>query len=103
MIRKSVAIKILDEYQSYTNGDIKKVIIWEVPKSEDFPEGIKYHFALIHEGKRILGYDNERVKGHHKHILKKEIKIKFHNLENLYRKFTKEVNQLRKEYMEDKK
>ena len=41
-----------------------KAIAWEVPKSIDFPEGIKYAFAYIVERKRVIGYDNERSKGH---------------------------------------
>ena len=42
--------------------------VWKVPKSKDFPDGVKYSFVYIHNGKRVLGYDNERGKGHHKHI-----------------------------------
>jgi len=51
----------------FPEGDIMEIKVWEVPKSEDFPEGVKYSMAYIkvEEGgaKRILGYDNERGKG----------------------------------------
>ncbi|MEK7075072.1 MAG: DUF6516 family protein, partial [Patescibacteria group bacterium] len=33
----------------------------------------KYRLAFVHDGKRIVGYDNERGKGDHKHLGKKEM------------------------------
>jgi len=92
--------KILDKIEVLSNGDIIKAIAWKIEKSKDFPEGIKYAFAYIHEGKRILGYDNERAKGHHKHIrdLKKnieiEIPIKFKDPFLLFKQFKEEVKKL---------
>ncbi|MBI4595217.1 MAG: hypothetical protein HY730_02440, partial [Candidatus Tectomicrobia bacterium] len=64
-----VGVKILDSVEVLPEGDMLKAIAWKVPASKDFPEGIKYAFAYIHKGRRILGYDNERAKGHHKHIV----------------------------------
>jgi len=58
------AVRILDAVEVLPEGDVLKAIAWKVPKSNDFPEGIKYAFVYIHHGKRILGYDNERAKGH---------------------------------------
>ena len=73
-----------------------KLRVWRVPKSRFFPEGVKYSFALIHTGKRILGYDNERGKGHHKHIYEKEEKISFVSYKELRKEFLEEVNNLQK-------
>lgn len=94
------AIKILEKNISYLNNDKRQAVVWKFTKSKDYPEGIKYRFAFIHKGKCVLRYDNERIKGHHKHIFDKEIKIKFSNVDKLYEQFKKEVKQLRKSLME---
>ena len=79
-----------------------KAIAWKVSESKEFPEGIKYAFAYIHKNKRILGYDNERSKGHHKHFLdlntnaEIEVKIEFKDILSLFKKFKEEVIELRK-------
>lgn len=97
-----MAVKILDKYYKRVNGDIVKAVIWRVEKSEKFPAGVKYSFVYIHNGKRVLGYDNERAKGDHKHIYHKGIeiekKIKVTNIFKLFQKFEMEVNLLIKRY-----
>lgn len=78
------------------DGSIISIVAWEVPKSKDYPEGINYAFALIHKNKRILGYDNNTNEGHHRHYLEddKEVKepVKFKSLEDVYKRFMKEVS-----------
>ena len=49
---------------------------------------------FIHKRKRILGYDNEHTKGHHKHTQNTEIPIKFINWLSLLEQFEKEVKEL---------
>jgi len=39
-----------------------EIKVWKVPKSEFFNEGIKYSLAILENGKRIVGYDNELAK-----------------------------------------
>ena len=77
-----------------------EIKIWEVPKSEDFPEGVKYSLAYIKEGRRVLGYDNERGKSHHKHYFDGEEEIEFDDWENLVRKFLEDVKELRRDMYE---
>ena len=64
-----------------SEGDVIERKIWKVERSKYFPEGVKYSFAYIKEGKRILGYDNERMKGANgsaiSRIKKKGIKHRF--------------------------
>ena len=76
-------------------GDTIEKKVWKVNKSKDFPQGIKYALVYIHKNKRIIGYDNERSKGHHKHYLNKEETYMFTNLENLFRAFDIEIINLR--------
>ena len=72
--------------------------VWKVPKSKDFPDGVKYSFVYIHNGKRVLGYDNERGKGHHKHIKGKEAEIEFKDSESLLLQFKREIEELMESY-----
>ena len=88
----------------FPEGDIMEIRIWEVPKSEDFPEGVKYSLVYIkidQEGaERVLGYDNERGKGHHRHYFGKEEVIEFRGWEELVRRFFEDVRRLRREMYE---
>lgn len=96
------AVKILDRKEMLPEGDVMKAIAWKIPESKDFPEGIKYAFAYIHKDKRIFGYDNERVKGHHKHFVdiktgvEREEKILFTDIATLFRQFNNKIIILRK-------
>ena len=48
---------------------IAEAKVWKVPKSKDFPEGIKYSLFLVFKesGETIFGFDNHKPKGHHFH------------------------------------
>ncbi len=88
----------------FPEGDIVEIKIWEAPKSEDFPEGVKYSmvYAKAEEDgyRRVLGYDNEKRKGHHKHFFDKEEEIEFTSWEDLVRMFLEDVKKLRRELYE---
>ena len=88
----------------FPEGDIMEIRIWEVPKSKDFPEGVKYSlvYILIDErgARRVIGYDNERGKGHHRHYFDKEERIEFTGWEELVDSFLQDVKKLRRELYE---
>jgi hypothetical protein len=44
-------------------------VIWEVPKSDRNPDGIRYRLALVdgNSGQLIALFDNHYPKGHHRH------------------------------------
>jgi hypothetical protein len=79
-------------------GDIIQIRVWRVPKSKDFPDGIKYSMVYIYvEGdkyERVLGYDNERGKGHHRHFFGKEESIKFEGIDRLIERFFEDVKKV---------
>ena len=77
-------------------GDLIKMKIWKINKSKDFPYGLKYSLVYIHNGKRILGYDNERGKGDHKHYFGKEEKYNFIDIDILSYDFVDEVKNIRR-------
>jgi|TARA_B100001971_G_C18253482_1_gene580122 threonine dehydrogenase-like Zn-dependent dehydrogenase len=81
-------------------GNIIQISVYEVSKSEHYPEGINYSFALIAKNKRVLGYDNNTNEGHHKHCLKDgklvREKIKFKDWKELFEEFEKNVVEFEK-------
>jgi len=93
-----MAKPIIDYREVNDHGDIIQVRIWRVPKSEDFPEGVKYSLVYIHvEGdsyRRVLGYDNERGKGHHKHYFGREEPVRFEGVEKLVEMFLRDVEKV---------
>ncbi len=86
---------IFYEKRILSEKELIEMKIWRVTKSEDFPDKVKYSFVYIKNKERVLGYDNERGKGHHRHYKDKEIKIIFKNPETLLNQFKKEVEKLR--------
>ena len=54
------------------NGDIIQIRIWEVAKSEEYPDGIRHSLVYIRDGQRLLGYDNFHGKGHNRHVRDRE-------------------------------
>ena len=68
-----------------------EIVAWRIPKSEHYPEGIKYSFSLIHKNKRIIAFDNFSKEGHHKHYFDKKESYKFENLKETRKQFSKLV------------
>jgi|TARA_Y100000034_G_C6900589_1_gene416408 hypothetical protein len=91
-------VRLLYHNKSKTKeGDSIEIKIWKVPKSKEFPDEIKYSLAFIHKGERLIGYDNERTKGHHKHIKNQEIKMEFKDHNKLIEDFEKDIKNIQKE------
>lgn len=54
--------------QAYGIGMVE-IVIWEVPQPVPPSEHpYKYRLVYVVNGQRVLGYDNERGKGDHKHV-----------------------------------
>lgn len=92
-----MAEKLLEREFTTSNGTRIEVLAWNVPESEEYPEGIKYKFQAydIETKATILRYDNYNKHAgsrHHKHIGENETeKIKFNGIKQAYRKFIEEV------------
>lgn len=73
--------------QRYRDG-IVEMVIWQLPKADtERPHGLKYRLASVQAGKRLVGYDNERGKGDHKHIANQELSYTFNSVRELIRDF----------------
>lgn len=73
---------------------IAELKIWKVTKSKDYPEGLKYSlFCVLKEtGDNIIGFDNHRPKGHHKHHYRHEFVYDFKSIDDLIDDFWNEVS-----------
>ena len=80
----------------YDDSGIVELKIWAVP--EPVPgsgHSLKYALYYGQGGVRIVGYDNERGKGDHRHYLDVEERYAFTSLEQLVADFEADVNRLR--------
>ena len=73
-------------------GAVVEMTIWQLPRaSAERPHGLKYRLYFGRDGKRIVGYDNERGKGDHKHLGEVEIRYRFVSLAQLVTDFLADV------------
>ena len=57
------------------DGSIVEMTIWKLPASDsERASGLKYSLFYGRPGLRIVGYDNERGKGDHKHVEGREMR-----------------------------
>lgn len=75
------------------DGAIVEMTIWQLPQaSAERQHGLKYSLYFGRDGKRIVGYDNERGKGDHKHQGDKETRYRFVSVDKLIADFLADVN-----------
>lgn len=73
------------EHESGKRLALFEMVVWQVPKSKDFPEGLKYRAWLSENGVTDFGFDNHKPKGPHLHVGKTEIGYLFRGYEELMR------------------
>ena len=62
----------------FDDGAIMEMTIWEVPEPVAVStHPLKYSLFYGHPGKRVIGYDNERDKGDHKHFGNRQLDYRF--------------------------
>jgi hypothetical protein len=92
------AVRIFHDKTLLPDGSIVEMVIWQLPQSSnERPHGLKYRMFFGNAGKRLVGYDNERGKGDHKHILDTEKRYKFTSVEKLVIDFLSDVERVRNE------
>ena len=74
-------------------GDIIELVVWRLPSPlPASPHGYKYRAAFIIDGRRVIGFDNERGKGDHQHDASgQEWSYPFTPVEQLVEDFIAEV------------
>jgi len=74
-------------------GNLIEIVAWECPKSDFYPEGVKYSFTFVHKNKRVIAFDNFNNEGHHKHFFEKKEPYNFKSLEETANQFFKAVEE----------
>ena len=78
-------------------GDILEMTVWSLPQPLP-PSGHAFKYSLVYivDGKRVVGFDNERGKGDHCHLDGKERSYRFINIDQLVNDFIQQVDKRRK-------
>jgi len=76
-------------------GGMVEGVIWEVPQPvPPSTHHYKYRLVYIVNGARVVGYDNERGKGDHKHLRGAELRYVFRGVDELMADFEADVERV---------
>ena len=79
------------------SGAIIEEVVWKLPQLDtERPHGYKYRLAYLSEGRRLVGYDNERGKGDHRHYGDREEHYSFTTVDQLLADFRADVKKAEK-------
>ena len=92
------ATRLFYDRMEYADGAIIEMVIWRVPQSvEGSAHPLKYSLFYGRPGQRLVGYDNERGKGDHRHLGEREERYFFTTPEALIKDFLSDVEKMRGE------
>lgn len=81
------------------NGDLIEMVVWRVPAPvPPCWHNFKYRLVYVVNGTRVIGYDNERGKGDHYHIVGEEKEYMFTGVDQLIEDFIVEVGRWKNEH-----
>jgi hypothetical protein len=73
-------------------GGVVEMVVWKVPTPvPPSSHAFKYRLVYVREGQRLVGYDNERGKGDHKHVDGREWTYRFIDIDTLMSDFLRDV------------
>lgn len=80
----------------FEDGEILEIVVWRLAEPvEGCGHPYKYRLFYGRPGERLLGYDNERPKGDHRHRGDREQPYRFESPEKLIDDFLREVEERR--------
>ena len=80
-----------------SDDSILEMVIWRLPNPvAGRTHAYKYRLYFGKGGRRLVGYDNERGKGDHKHFGHSELAYRFVSPEQLMQDFLEDVGRWRK-------
>ena len=92
------AERILRIKEEYEDGAILEIVVWRTPKPvKGSDHHFKYRLFYGYPGRRLIGYDNERGKGDHRHIDEREEAYTFTTDRQLIDDFLNDVKRRRAE------
>ena len=82
---------VLNDKRALGHG-IVQVVVWDLPTPVP-PSGHRFKYRLVYvvDGQRVVGYDNERGKGDHRHLRGVESPYNFVDIPTLLRDFWADV------------
>jgi hypothetical protein len=90
------AALLFHERRLFDDGAIMEMTIWRVPRAvPPTTHGLKYRLFYGYPGRRLVGYDNERAKGDHRHLDDQELPYAFVSVEQLVADFLDDVRRIR--------
>lgn len=90
------AIQALNEKRAFGRGFVQ-IVVWALPDPVPPSEHrFKYRMAYVVDGKRVVGYDNERGKGDHRHLGGLEAPYAFRDVPTLVDDFWADVKEAAK-------
>lgn len=79
-----------------SDGAIVEMVLWLLPEPvSGFTHSYKYRLFYGRDGKRIVGFDNEKPKGDHCHLDGIERLYRFTDVDKLIEDFMREMNDRR--------
>ena len=76
----------------YSESAFAELVLWQLPKSlERSGHPFKYRLAYVTRGTCVVRYDNELIKGDHRHFGSKEGRYVFTTPEQLVADFQKDI------------
>ena len=73
-----------------------EMVIWQLPTATaERPHGLKYRLVYVVDGVRVVGYDNEKGKGDHKHLRGLEQPYQFVNVNKMIADFLADVRSVK--------
>lgn len=87
---------LFHERRLFDDGAVTEMKIWLVPRPvPPTTHGLKYSLFYGYPGRRLVGYDNERTKGDHRHLGNRELPYTFNSVEQLVADFLADVRRIR--------
>ncbi|MDR1849730.1 MAG: DUF6516 family protein [Zoogloeaceae bacterium] len=95
---KKKAMLLFEDRMIYPDGAIIEMRIWKLPRQDvERPHGLKYSLFYGCNGERVIGYDNERGKGDHRHYRGREMPYEFSTVFQLVADFMDDIERERSE------
>ena len=84
-----MSAKLITRFKNITpDGGVIELVVWRVPTPGPPTEhGFKYRAVYTKDGVRIVGFDNERGKGDHRHLDGQELPYTFTGVDQLVEDF----------------
>jgi hypothetical protein len=97
-VRHMQAKRAFYDRAEFPDGAIVEMTIWHVP-TPVIGSAHRFKYSLFYgfPGRRIVGYDNERGKGDHRHLGDKEEPYRFSTVETLMADFLADIRRARGE------